>query len=148
MLSSLAQASKAVWDYSAEQLAVFRDELTLRPEEIEPGHAHVLEAAAGKLRGFYSLLRRPDGRLELEHLFVAPEALRQGIGRRLLAHAIERARELGDDRLVIQSDPNACDFYLGQGADLVERIPSSIPGRSIPFLVLPIPARCRDLARD
>ena len=127
-LSRLAQESKAVWDYSEEQLAVFRRELTLLAEETLPHHAHVLESEAGALLGFYT-----------EHLFVAPDAQRGGYGRQLLVHAAERARALGHTSVVIQSDPNAEGFYLRQGARLVRRIPSSIPGRSIPFLELPVP---------
>lgn len=147
-LSRLAQASKAVWDYTPEQLATFREELTLADDEIELGHAHLLESAAGGVLGFYTLLARVDGALELEHLFVAPDALRAGHGRRLLVNAAELARELGFASLEIQSDPNATAFYLRCGAHLVREIPSSIEGRTIPLLELPVDAVCPDGVRD
>ena len=135
-ISALARASKAVWDYTPEQLAVFAEELTLRPEDILPAHTRVLTDAADGLLGFYSFAVRPDGRLELDHLFVAATRLREGLGRRLLRSARELASNLGHERFVVQSDPNAEGFYLSEGARLLERIPSSIPGRSIPFLEL------------
>ena len=34
---------------------------------------------------------------------------------------------------MIQSDPNAAGFYHALGARLEREIPSSIPGRTIPF---------------
>ena len=132
----LAQASKAVWDYTPEPLAVFAGELTLHPDAIEPAHTHVLADAEGELLGFHSFAFRPDGRLELEHLFVAATRLREALGRRLLWSAQEAAANLGYGSFVIQSDPNAEGFYVAEGARLLERIPSSIPGRSIPFLEL------------
>jgi GNAT superfamily N-acetyltransferase len=147
-ISELAQGSKAVWGYSAEQMAVFADELTLREDDVEASHAHVLEAADSTLLGFYTLSRQPGIRMELEHLFVAPEALRAGHGRRLLIHAAELAGRLGAETLEIQSDPHASEFYQGFGAEVVSQVPTSIPGRTLPLLVLPLPIVCQRAARD
>jgi hypothetical protein len=56
---------------------------------------------------------------------------------------IRRARpdEAGFDRMVIRSDPNAAGFYESFGARLEGEIPSSIPGRSLPFFGLPLGPR-------
>ena len=142
-LSELAFASKSVWSYTPEQLEVFRAELTLAPTDLEAHHAHVLEAGDALL-GFYTLVERADGALELEHLFVAPGRLRKGAGTRLLRHALGLANALGHRRFLVQSDPNAEGFYLRHGARLLERIPSSIPGRTIPLLELAVPPHASD----
>jgi len=136
-LSSLALRSKAHWGYTADELEVFADELTLDPNGLELRSAHVLEDAGTPL-GFYTLLEQPAGGLELEHLFVEPHALRRGIGSRLLRHALRAAGERGFTTISVVSDPNATGFYRAHGAALVEQIPSSIPGRSIPRLMLPV----------
>ena len=47
----------------------------------------------GVIRGYYSLLLKPDGECELGNLSVLPEYRHQGIGTELLRHAIRTARE-------------------------------------------------------
>ena len=130
-LSALAYRSKAHWGYEPEQMEVFRGELTLAPDAVPASHAHVHEER-GALQGFYSLADLGGGRIELEHLFVDPEALRQGIGARLFHHACGVAHDQGADTLFIQSDPNAAGFYRTLGAIFVADVPSSVPGRTLP----------------
>ncbi len=131
-ISELAFRSKSHWPYTPEQLAVFREELTLAPEDLARKHAHVAEEA-GSIIGFYTLVRLANDEAELEHIFVEPTALSQGIGSGLFHHACELAAAMGARTLVIQSDPNAAGFYHAVGATLVKEIPSSIPGRTIPY---------------
>lgn len=138
-LSSLALRSKAHWGYTPGELAVFAGELTLAPDELGPRAAQVLDQG-GRLLGFYTLLEQPSGDLEIEHLFVEPAELRRGFGSRLLRHALRRATVRGFREVTVVSDSNAAGFYLAHGASLVAEIPSSIPGRSIPRLMLPLPA--------
>jgi GNAT superfamily N-acetyltransferase len=134
-LSALALRSKAVWGYSAEFMARCAAELTLREDHLP--HVFVLETAAGVV-GFYALSALEDGRVELEFLFIEPDALRQGHGRRLLAHARSYARDRMAARvLVIQGDPHADEFYRSLGARRVgERASASIEGRMLPLYEL------------
>ncbi len=113
-------------------MAVFRDELTIAASEVVSNRTHVIEDA-GRVVGFYTLAENAGGELELEHLFIEPAHLSHGFGTALFAHACNLAREAGCDSLVIQSDPNAAGFYQTVGAKLEQQIPSSIPGRTIPF---------------
>jgi GNAT superfamily N-acetyltransferase len=71
---------------------------------------------------------------------VLPENLRQGIGRRLFGHAVERARALGFGRLTIESDPNAEGFYQKMGARRVDLRSSQLEGepRKLPLLLYEI----------
>ena len=52
-----------------------------------------LDEEDGMPCGYYSLLLRGEGACELGNLSVLPEYRHKGIGGRLLAHAMERARE-------------------------------------------------------
>jgi GrpB-like predicted nucleotidyltransferase (UPF0157 family)/GNAT superfamily N-acetyltransferase len=131
LLSALAIRSKAHWDYTAEQLAVFREELMLDAGDLRPGH--VLEER-GEALGFYTLRSQRSEPLELEHLFVEPDRLRGGCGAMLLAHAIETALALGRSALRVQSDPNAEGFYARFGFAKRRDIPTSIPGRTLPLM--------------
>ncbi|HEM47295.1 MAG TPA: GNAT family N-acetyltransferase [Alphaproteobacteria bacterium] len=145
-ISALAIRAKAHWDYTEEQLAVFRGELTLAPDRIVPSRTHVIEEH-GCLLGFYTLVARGEGEegregeAELEHVFVEPSAHGRGLGSALLRHACALARAEGFRALVIQSDPNAAGFYHAHGARAEGEIPSSIPGRSIPCFRLELEER-------
>ncbi len=131
-LSGLAFRSKAHWGYPAEFMDACRRELGVDRSLIDAGRVRVLDTGV-EIIGFYSLENLPGGRLELGHLFVEPERIGTGAGRRLVADACSRARELGHDRLVIQGDPNAEGFYLRCGTVRIgERESGSIPGRMLP----------------
>jgi GNAT superfamily N-acetyltransferase len=131
-ISALALRSKGHWPYTPEQMAVFARELTLSPADVAARLTHVLETD-GQLAGFYTLLPRPPGEAELEHLFVEPSRLGRGLGSALFRHACSLGRAAGFARLLILSDPNAAGFYAGLGARLVREVPSSIPGRKLPL---------------
>ena len=49
----------------------------------------------GVLCGYYSLLLQGNGECELNNLAVLPEYRHKGIGRQLLAHSFNIAKELG-----------------------------------------------------
>lgn len=136
-ISTLAIRSKAHWDYTVEQMDVFREELTLTSQQLSDHHCHVA-IDKDAIRGFYTLVPLTHGRAELEHIFVDPNHLSRGIGRLLFDHACAQGRALGMSALWIQSDPNAAGFYTRLGARLDAEIPSSIPGRSIPCFDFPL----------
>jgi ribosomal protein S18 acetylase RimI-like enzyme len=73
----------------------------------------------------------PEG--ELEDLWLDPELIGRGMGRRLFEHALRIASELGFDSLVIEADPNAEPFYLAMGAARIGDRRSST-GRTLPLL--------------
>jgi GNAT superfamily N-acetyltransferase len=133
-LSDLAYRSKALWGYSPEFMEACRAELTLTPEDIRAHPVFVAELS-GDVLGFHALKQLASDRIDLWHLFVDPARVRLGVGRRLLTHARQHARELGYRTLVIQSDPQAEGFYAGCGAVRVGDLPSeSIPGRVLPLM--------------
>jgi len=139
VLSSLAQRSKAFWGYDAAFMAACRSELTLEERDVVDDPTFVIEAD-GEMLGFYQLRRQGSG-ADLRMFFVAPEAVRSGIGRRLWAHLERTAHALGATRLEVDSDPHAEGFYLAMGMRRTGQAASgSIAGRKLPHLV-------KDLAR-
>ena len=132
-LSKLAMRSKAVWGYSPEFMAACRDELTLSQEYVETRPTFVVEIGTEPV-GFYSLERLSQSEVELGLLFVEPEAIGHGHGRRLIEHAKAEARAAGYATMLIQGDPNADRFYRAVGGNLVGTKESlSIPGRMLPL---------------
>lgn len=138
-LSDIAFRSKAHWGYDAEFMEACRDELTVRPADLDRFHVFVLErdhAIAG-----FGAVAPGDPEAELWWLFVEPAAIGSGAGRALWHHAVDLARELDARTLRIESDPNAEGFYLAMGATRAGEAPSqSIPGRNIPLLTFSLGA--------
>ena len=52
-----------------------------------------LDEENGVIRGYYSLLLKPEGECELSNLSVLPEYRHHGIGAELFGHALSTARE-------------------------------------------------------
>ena len=72
--------------------------------------------------------------VELGLLFVAPPHIGHGLGRKLIEHAKQQARESGYQSILIQGDPNAAHFYTAAGGQPAGSSPSgSIPGRMLPL---------------
>ncbi|WP_433380096.1 GNAT family N-acetyltransferase [Streptosporangium sp. CA-115845] len=140
LLSELAVRSKAHWGYDEAFMAVCRDELAISASEVEKLRTTVAEHN-GRVLGFATLEGNPpEGALGM--LFVEPDAIGQGIGRRLFEHAVAAAADLGFARLTIDADPNAEPFYLAMGATRIGATPSgSIPGRLLPLLAITIVGR-------
>jgi GNAT superfamily N-acetyltransferase len=133
VLTELALRSKRVWGYDDNFMSDASSELEIVPESFLTRQYFVLESESTR-RGFYSLEPLSDG-VELTHLFVVPERLRQGFGRLLWDHAVITARQAGHRRMLITSDPNAKGFYIAMGAVPIGAIESPVmPGRKLPFL--------------
>jgi GNAT superfamily N-acetyltransferase len=134
VLTAIAVASKAHWGYDAEFMENCRAEISVLPEEIE--RLTVVAAQAGaEIAGFYSLEPDGAGGGELHKLFVRPDFMGHGIGRRLFEDACHRARSEGYLAVSLDSDPNALGFYKEMGCSVIGEAPSgSIPGRMLPRL--------------
>jgi GNAT superfamily N-acetyltransferase len=135
-LTMLALQSKAYWGYDEAFMLACRAELTVTPQRIAAQPTYVLEEG-DRLCGFYMLDRDRAPLVELDFLFVVPEAIGRGCGRMLMGHAVATALAFGDTTLYIQSDPNAEGFYRACGAEIVGYTPSaSVAGRRLPALTL------------
>jgi GNAT superfamily N-acetyltransferase len=127
ILSSLAMRAKAHWGYSADTLERWRSELAVSATDVRDGPTFVAVVGA-VVAGFYSL--RPSGASwELDHLWVLPEFMHQGIGRALLSHALGTAARGGASEITVDADPNAESFYLECGALRRGEVPAPIGGQ-------------------
>jgi len=136
-LTDLSLRSKAVWGYDAAFLARCRAAMTVKVEAILT-RPHYVAEIDGAVVGFYGFEPEDDG-IGLDYLFVAPEAIGGGVGRALWAHAVETARALGHENLIVVSDPNAEGFYRRMGARPIGARPSDLePGRLLPLLRYPL----------
>ena len=113
-LTGLAFRSKAHWGYPMEWMELWREELAVSPEYVAR-HEVVVASLDGELAGFYGL-ELHGATAWLEHLWVAPERIGTGLGRRLFEHARAAAAAGGCEALELLADPNAEAFYRRMGA--------------------------------
>ena len=137
-INAMILRSKAHWGYDAGMMEIMARVLRLDPEAAAQGRA-VAAWAEGDPVGVAQIGELVDddrGRaMDLDLLFIAPESIGTGLGRRLYGWALDQARAAGAIRLDILSDPYARPFYTAMGATYVEERPSRlVPGRMLPWL--------------
>src|SRR5262245_17552118 len=126
-LTSIAFAAKRHWDYPEKWIQLWTTELTITPEFIA-GHEVFVAMLEGRIAGCCALVMS-DTLSELEHMWIDPAKMGQGVGRALFDHLIERARELGLSELELSADPNAEGFYERMGARRVGEVRYQLDGR-------------------
>ena len=119
-LSHIAYMAKAYWEYTPADLANWADELTITPEALQSRPTFVAELE-GRAVGFCQL-KFDASRADLEHLWVLPLYMGQGLGRALLFRAETAATAEKYHDLWIDSDPGAAGFYISCGAQSVGEI--------------------------
>lgn len=137
-VSRIGIESKSTWGYSPQEMQIFAEELTLSEAYLNGVIDAQVAIQHGKMLGYYTLRVHDDGVTELDYLFVSAARLNQGVGGQLLLAAIDSARRRGASTLLLISDPNAEGFYLRYGAIKAGDHQSSIPGRTIPIMEIPL----------
>ncbi len=131
-LSAIAMDSKAHWGYDAAFMENCRAEMSVSPEDIET-QTVVVAQVGPEIAGFYSLEPDGAGGGELHKLFVRPEFIGHGIGRRLFEDACNNANSTGFHAIFLDSDPYALGFYEQMGCSVIGEAPSgAISGRMLP----------------
>ena len=138
-LTQIAHGGKRHWGYPESWIAAWRDILTMRREFIAANVAFIAIDEEARPLGFYVLTKEDDG-IHLDHLWIAPAAMRHGIGKALFEHAAAEAGKLGFASIKIEADPNAEGFYKRMGALRVGTSLSEVCGqrRELPLLEFPV----------
>lgn len=113
VLTHIAISAKRHWGYPERWIEIWKPQLTFSPQYVEGNESWVAVMGETPL-AFYTLQER-QGNAWLENLWVLPEWMGQGIGKRLFLHALELARQRGYALLQLEADPNAMGFYEKMG---------------------------------
>ncbi len=132
-LTALALAAKAHWGYPDEWLELWRPGLSFTAESIARDWV-LVAVEEGTPCAVAALEGRPP-QMELGHLWVHPEHMGAGLGRRLFEAATGEARARGASRLEIVSDPHAEGFYTALGARRFGHLASEPGERTLPLLL-------------
>jgi maltose O-acetyltransferase len=110
-LTRIAFAAKSYWNYPEAYYKVWEAELTISPDYIRNNDVYLVSEDDGGIIGFYSVVEW-KGDTYLDHNFIDPRFLKQGIGSNLMKHLIEMQREKGIRIINILVDPNAAGFMI------------------------------------
>ena len=149
-LTSISFGAKRYWNYPEEYLEIWHDELTITEEYIEENMVFVAQKK-DTIIGYCSVaeVKEDYWRGEtfikagywLDHIFIRPAYIRNGIGRELIDALVEYCRENNIEVLNILSDPNANGFYDKIGATYIQDMPSNIEGREVCLFEFVVPQK-------
>lgn len=125
-LDHIAVAAKAHWGYSAQQLALWSEDLAVSMESLHLRPVCVAEVD-NTIIGFAQVATDVQP-WELWAMWVHPSQMGKGIGKTLLEWAREFAAAGGQAELAVDSDPHAEGFYKALGARVVGTVAAPIAG--------------------
>ena len=116
-LEALQWRASLIWEADRAWLLANPHVIELPVGQIEAGRVFVAEAD-DRLLGFCVVLRRDSEQSELDGLFVEPDAMRSGLGARLVDQAARMAIADGARGLFVIANPSALAFYLRCGFEI------------------------------
>lgn len=127
-INDVISRSKAYWPWPEQYLSAALPLLELSGEYLDLNPSVVATEADGAISAFGSLASA-GRRTYVDHLWVRPDRIGQGIGRHVCAWLLACARERDLQEVWVLPDPPAEGFYRKQGfVDTGERVPSRVPG--------------------
>ncbi len=127
-INGLIASSKSHWSWPEEYLSKALPLHRVSPAYARNNYCFEVLDTRDKLIAFFSVAV-DDTRVLLDNLWVTPDLIGNGIGRRACEHVFQLAREQGWAQLWVLPDPPAEGFYLKMGfSDTGERVPSRVPG--------------------
>jgi len=143
VLTKISFASKGYWKYPKEYFEIWRNELAINENYIQGNDVFVYENYESII-GYYSIVNLekdieisgvPINRgIWLEHMFIDPKYIGKGIGTKLFNHMREWCVATNILKVGILADPNSKSFYEKMGCIYMREYPSTIGGRTTPFL--------------
>ena len=134
VLTQIALSAKAHWGYPDPWMEIWTPQLTFSPEYFEENESWLC-VDNEKPIAFYTLQEK-NAKAWLGNLWVQPEYIGKGVGKRLFLHATELARQRGYKILQLEADPNAVGFYEKMGMHKIGERHSEIEGqpRRLPIM--------------
>jgi N-acetylglutamate synthase-like GNAT family acetyltransferase len=134
-LTEITKKSKAHWGYSDEQMVIWSEFLTVTKEYIETKSVYNL-IVDDQIVGYYSFFYESENTIKLDNLFVLPEFIGKGFGKILMNDFFIRLKNIDVEKVVLNSEPNAENFYTKFGFLKVGQIETSIKDRYLPIMEL------------
>jgi len=113
-INELIKSSKSYWHYSPEYLSKSFAILQIDSKYLRENHCRTI-SVSDEISCFFAI-KGFKNTWELEHLWVLPNVMRQGLGRLAFQESIGIVSRFGAKNLRILPDPGAKTFYQRMGA--------------------------------
>lgn len=132
-LTEITKKSKAYWGYSDEQMKKWSNNLTITIDYIKTNPVFNL-VDENQIVGYYSYLRLENNQVKLDNLFILPEYIGKGFGSFLMNDFLEIMRNEKCQKIILDSEPNAEQFYQKIGFTKIGEFETSIKNRFMPIM--------------
>ncbi|MGE8343547.1 MAG: GNAT family N-acetyltransferase [Flavobacterium sp.] len=132
-LTEITKKSKAYWGYSDEQMKKWSNNLTITIDYIKTNPVFNL-VDENQIVGYYSYLKLENNQVKLDNLFILPEYIGKGFGFFLMNDFLERMRNEKCQKIILDSEPNAEQFYQKIGFTKIGEFETSIKNRFMPIM--------------
>jgi len=130
VLTDIAIKAKGHWGYSDVQMAHWAKQfLTVSPEYVAANHAWVASVDSRPVA--FAAIKLEAAETILDHLWVLPAYIGQGIGKSLFLHAALCMDAMHCHEFVFASDPHADGFYYKMGAAKIGDNHSGLQARAL-----------------
>ena len=134
ILTEITKKSKAFWGYSAEQMTIWNDALTISEEYIETHFVYKL-IQKNQVIGYYSYYFENEKNIKLDNLFLLPEFIGKGIGNQLMTDFLHQIKEIPTiEKVLLDADPNAGKFYKKFGFTTIGQLETGTKNRFLPIM--------------
>lgn len=137
ILTSITKKSKAYWGFSEDILKGWEHLLTVTKDYIEKNKVYKL-ILNEEIIGYYSYSFTDEKTINLDNVFVLPEFIGKGFGKILMNDFLENTKQLDIDKITLDAEPNAENFYKTFGFETIGKLESSIKDRYLPIMELQI----------
>jgi GNAT superfamily N-acetyltransferase len=133
ILTEITKKSKAYWGYSEEQILKWNDNLTITTAYIENNSVFKL-INNDETVGYYSYIIEEKRNVLLDNLFILPKYIGKGFGKYLMNDFLNRMKNENFEKITLDSEPNAENFYLKFGFKKIGEFETSIKNRFMPIM--------------
>ena len=138
ILTDLTMRSKSYWDYGAEQIMSWKDDLTITTDYIDINKVYKLTNKHNIIMGYYSYYFLNDAVIKLDNLFIDPPYIGHDFGTLLMNDFLKRIKSFRFEKVTLDADPNAEKFYHKFGFKTVGKLESTIKNRFLPIMEMKI----------
>ena len=133
ILTEITKKSKAYWGYSAAQIQKWDKNLTISQDYIRDNSTFKL-VDNNVIIGYYSYVFENEKVVKLDNLFILPEHIGRGFGKYLFLDFLNRMKEEKTEKITLDSEPNAEEFYAKMGFVKIGEFETSIKNRFMPIM--------------
>lgn len=137
ILTIITKKSKAYWGFSEDVLKEWEHLLTITRDYIEQNKVYKL-VENNQVIGYYSYFFVNENTIKLDNIFILPEFIGKGFGKILMNDFLRNTKQLNIEKITLDAEPNAENFYKTFGFERIGQLESSIKHRYLPIMELKI----------